>query len=225
MGIERVEQLPALRRIPVKLHALVVQGVVAEAYGLAQDLVGIEDLAIALAGGVLLWLFGRGVNHIGASGLVFGLAGYLIASGCLGRLAMQIIGQAEYDQIEFVHLQHFAVVGEVMRDLAFRGEFADVLFGRRRDRDDFRRRDAPQRLGGTVRQVVDHYDVAARLEEFQGRMTSDETGAAGDEHACCHGLMVPATSPKSRPNLAAPRSERLAGSSFARLGPIASLTK
>ena len=48
-------------------------------------------VAIALAGGLLLWLFGRGVNHIGASGLVFGLAGYLIASGWYARTLMAVL--------------------------------------------------------------------------------------------------------------------------------------
>ena len=41
--------------------------------------------AIAVTGGVLLWVFGRNANHIGASGLVFGLIGYLILNGFLSR--------------------------------------------------------------------------------------------------------------------------------------------
>ncbi|MCD0461253.1 rhomboid family intramembrane serine protease [Roseiconus lacunae] len=36
-------------------------------------------------GGGLLWIFGRYANHIGASGLVFGLIGLLIASGFLHK--------------------------------------------------------------------------------------------------------------------------------------------
>lgn len=36
---------------------------------------------IILLSGVLLWCFGRSANHIGASGLVFGLAGYTVARG------------------------------------------------------------------------------------------------------------------------------------------------
>lgn len=38
-------------------------------------------ISIALLGGVLLWCFGRSASHIGASGLVFGLAAYLLAGG------------------------------------------------------------------------------------------------------------------------------------------------
>jgi len=40
---------------------------------------------IIVAGGALLWVFGREVNHIGASGLVFGLVAFLILAGVLER--------------------------------------------------------------------------------------------------------------------------------------------
>jgi membrane associated rhomboid family serine protease len=40
---------------------------------------------VTLLGGLLLWLFGRSATHIGASGLIFGLAGFLIVSGLLER--------------------------------------------------------------------------------------------------------------------------------------------
>ncbi|MCA9139224.1 MAG: rhomboid family intramembrane serine protease [Planctomycetales bacterium] len=39
----------------------------------------------SLIGGSLLWLVGRDANHVGASGLVFGLIGLLIVSGFLHR--------------------------------------------------------------------------------------------------------------------------------------------
>lgn len=38
-------------------------------------------VSIAVLGGIILWLFGRSAIHIGASGLVFGLATYLIVAG------------------------------------------------------------------------------------------------------------------------------------------------
>jgi membrane associated rhomboid family serine protease len=38
---------------------------------------------VALLGGSLLWLFGRNGDHIGASGLIFGLIAFLIVSGFL----------------------------------------------------------------------------------------------------------------------------------------------
>jgi membrane associated rhomboid family serine protease len=40
---------------------------------------------IAVLQGVLLWLFGRSANHIGASGLIFGLFGYLLLAGFFQR--------------------------------------------------------------------------------------------------------------------------------------------
>jgi membrane associated rhomboid family serine protease len=40
---------------------------------------------IIVVGGMLLWVFGRHANHIGASGLIFGLVAFLILSGLLER--------------------------------------------------------------------------------------------------------------------------------------------
>ncbi len=40
---------------------------------------------IVVLGGLLLWLFGRSAVHVGASGLVFGLATYLIVAGYRSR--------------------------------------------------------------------------------------------------------------------------------------------
>lgn len=42
-------------------------------------------VGLVLLGGVLLWLGGRYANHIGASGLVYGLVTFLIASGFLEK--------------------------------------------------------------------------------------------------------------------------------------------
>jgi membrane associated rhomboid family serine protease len=41
--------------------------------------------AVAVLGGAFLWIFGRQANHIGVSGLIFGLGVFLIASGILER--------------------------------------------------------------------------------------------------------------------------------------------
>ncbi len=47
---------------------------------------------ITLLGGLLLWLMGRGDSmHIGASGLVFGLAVFLIVSGILERRTLPLL--------------------------------------------------------------------------------------------------------------------------------------
>lgn len=49
-------------------------------------------LLVMLTGGVLLWLFGRGnALHIGASGLVFGLAVFLMVSGLLERRTVPML--------------------------------------------------------------------------------------------------------------------------------------
>lgn len=42
-------------------------------------------LGTILLSGVMLWLFGRSANHIGASGLIYGLAGFLVANGLMER--------------------------------------------------------------------------------------------------------------------------------------------
>jgi membrane associated rhomboid family serine protease len=42
-------------------------------------------ICVILAGGSLLWLFGRNANHIGASGLIYGLMAFLLVAGTLER--------------------------------------------------------------------------------------------------------------------------------------------
>lgn len=42
-------------------------------------------VSIVLLGGALLWLFGRAMIHVGASGLIYGLIVFLIISGFLER--------------------------------------------------------------------------------------------------------------------------------------------
>lgn len=46
---------------------------------------------IAVLGGTLLWLFGRTAVHIGASGLISGLASFLIFSGFLERRIIPLL--------------------------------------------------------------------------------------------------------------------------------------
>jgi len=48
-------------------------------------------LEVILLGGILLWLFGRSAIHVGASGLVYGLAGYLIAVGFAQKRFLELI--------------------------------------------------------------------------------------------------------------------------------------
>lgn len=52
----------------------------------------IAVILITVLGGLLLWLLGRGHSmHIGASGLVFGLAVFLIVSGILERRTIPLL--------------------------------------------------------------------------------------------------------------------------------------
>ena len=46
---------------------------------------------IVVLGGVILWIFGRGANHIGASGLVSGLITFLILGGVFERRFVPVI--------------------------------------------------------------------------------------------------------------------------------------
>jgi membrane associated rhomboid family serine protease len=46
---------------------------------------------IVIAGGVLLWIFGRNATHVGASGLIYGLVAFLIISGLLERRIIPLI--------------------------------------------------------------------------------------------------------------------------------------
>lgn len=49
------------------------------------------SLAIVICGGTTLWLFGRVGYHIGASGLIFGYFGYLVARGWYERSIRSIL--------------------------------------------------------------------------------------------------------------------------------------
>lgn len=48
-------------------------------------------VSVTLISGILLWCFGRDANHIGASGVIYGLASYLIVNGLLERKLKSII--------------------------------------------------------------------------------------------------------------------------------------
>ena len=48
-------------------------------------------LFITLAGGMLVWIFGRDANHIGASGLIYGLVAFLIVNGILEKKYIPIL--------------------------------------------------------------------------------------------------------------------------------------
>jgi membrane associated rhomboid family serine protease len=49
---------------------------------------------VSVLGGSLLWVFGRPAIHIGASGLIFGLTTFLIASGLFERRLIPLLVSA-----------------------------------------------------------------------------------------------------------------------------------
>ena len=51
-------------------------------------------LIIIVAGGLGLWVVGRPATHVGASGLVFGLFGYLVVKGFLDRSILSVLAAA-----------------------------------------------------------------------------------------------------------------------------------
>ena len=55
-----------------------------------QTLLGVT-LFVVLLGGAGVWLVARGASHIGASGLVFGYFGYLVARGWYDRRIVSIL--------------------------------------------------------------------------------------------------------------------------------------
>ena len=46
---------------------------------------------VVLIGGALLWLFGRPMTHVGASGLIYGLIAFLLVSGLLERRPVPLV--------------------------------------------------------------------------------------------------------------------------------------
>ncbi|NNC97117.1 MAG: rhomboid family intramembrane serine protease [Gammaproteobacteria bacterium] len=50
--------------------------------------------SIVIGSGILLWIFGRTAIHIGASGLVFGLIGYLLVAGLRTKESVPLMGSA-----------------------------------------------------------------------------------------------------------------------------------
>ena len=47
---------------------------------------------VVLVGGALLWLFGQTGNHVGASGLIYGLAAFVIVSGIVQKRFLPVVG-------------------------------------------------------------------------------------------------------------------------------------
>jgi membrane associated rhomboid family serine protease len=70
--------------IPLTVLLLLLAGSRAQSWAIVTSII--------LVSGALLWMFGRNANHIGASGLIYGLIAYLLVSGITERriVAMMI---------------------------------------------------------------------------------------------------------------------------------------
>jgi membrane associated rhomboid family serine protease len=49
-------------------------------------------ISIVFLGGLLLWMLGRPASHVGASGLIYGLAGFMLVAGFAHRRFLEIVG-------------------------------------------------------------------------------------------------------------------------------------
>lgn len=56
-----------------------------------KNLIGVVVFVIFL-GGILLWIFGRSASHVGASGLIYGLAAFMIVAGIMQRQFLEVVG-------------------------------------------------------------------------------------------------------------------------------------
>jgi membrane associated rhomboid family serine protease len=83
---------------------------------------------IILLGGALLWLFGRSAYHIGASGLVFGLMTFLIASGFLERRIVPLLVSVVVGFLYGGTLL-FGVVPRLHSDVSWDGHLCSAVAG------------------------------------------------------------------------------------------------
>jgi membrane associated rhomboid family serine protease len=81
-------------------------------------------MLIVLIGGAMLWVFGRSATHVGASGLVFGLIVFLIASGLLEGRAIPLL-----ISILVGFLYGGTLLGGILPDLGSRVSWEGHLFG------------------------------------------------------------------------------------------------
>lgn len=93
-GLVGIVTMPFLHANLVHLLGNLVSLAVLLAFMLAfhsQKLI-VDVVMIAVGGGLLLWLFGRPAVHVGASGLIYGLAGFMIVAGITQRRFLEVAG-------------------------------------------------------------------------------------------------------------------------------------
>ncbi len=83
-------------------------------------------LLIALGSGTLLWLLGRKAAHMGASGVIFGFFGYLIALAIFGRSVTDVLVAGA---VVLVYGSMLAGIKPVRNGTSFEGHFFGLVAG------------------------------------------------------------------------------------------------
>jgi membrane associated rhomboid family serine protease len=83
-------------------------------------------LLIALASGLLLWLLGRSAAHMGASGVIFGFFGYLIALAYFSRSMTDVLVAGA---VVLVYGSMLAGIKPARNGTSFEGHFFGLVAG------------------------------------------------------------------------------------------------
>lgn len=83
---------------------------------------------VILLGGILLWVCGRAANHVGASGLIFGLIAFLIISGFLERRFLSL-GISLIVSIVYGGSLMFGIIPRIGSTVSWEGHLCGAVAG------------------------------------------------------------------------------------------------